>query len=203
MRSIPSFFLGFRPPIVREFVMKRSQIAAIGVNALNGAFLITAVSMTMLPLFSVLLVALLGILFGPLVGFTVSSIYSRIEKAVGRKLGGSATLDSLYRIFAWSFLPLGFACLLFRFILLAFNEPKPIITFAASIPSLVFVLWSIWNYSSNIIAVQQFTRARGVISLILTLFLFLVVIAGGIGFFSLLIKSGKGEFILKEIFFWL
>jgi hypothetical protein len=178
-------------------------MTAVAVNAVNGIFIMTAVSMTMLGLFTGLLVALLGILFGPLVSFTVSSIYSRIEWAVGRRLGGSATLDDLYRIFAWSFLPLGVACLLYGFILFVFIKPESTTVYVELIPPVVVLLWSMWSYCSNIIAAQQFTRIRGTISLILTFFSFLLVIAGGIGFLSLLTNYGKNVFFPKEILFWL
>jgi hypothetical protein len=219
MRTIPSFLMILSPRMMCEFAMKRSQMTAVAVNAVNGAFFMTAVSMRMLGLFTGLLVALLGILFGPLVSFTVSSIYSRIEWTVGRRLGGNAALDDLYRIFAWSFLPFGLACLIYGFILFVFIKPQsPTIygfimdvlirfqsstTFAELIPPLVVALWCIWSYCSNIIAVQHFSRIKGAISLVLTFFLFLVIIAGGVGFFSLLIKYGKNVFFLKEIFFWL
>jgi hypothetical protein len=191
------------PRMMRQFAMERSQMTAVAVNAVNGIFIVTAVSMTMLGLFTGLLVALLGILFGPLVSFTVSSIYSRIEWAVGRRLGGSATLDDPYRIFAWSLLPFGVACLLYGCILFVFIKPESTTVYVELIPPVVVLLWSMWSYCSNIIAAQQFTRIKGIVSLILTFFLFLVVIAGGVGFFLLLTNYGKDVFFLKEIFFWL
>lgn len=194
MRSFPSFFSVFRPRAMLEFAMNRSQMTAVAVNAVNGIFVVTAVSMTMLELFTGLLVALLGILFGPLVSFTVSSIYSRIEWAVGRRLGGSATLDDIYRISAWSLLPFGVACLLYGFILFVFIKPESTTVYVELIPPVVVLLWSMWSYCSNIIAAQQFTRIRGTISLILTFFSFLLVIAGGIGFLSLLTNYGKNVF---------
>jgi hypothetical protein len=178
-------------------------MTAVAVNAVNGIFVVTAVSMTMLSLFTGLLVALLGILFGPLVSFIVSSIYSRIEWTTGRRLGGNATLDDLYRVFAWSFLPFGLACLLYGFILFVLIKPESATLYVELIPPVVVLLWSIWNYCSNIIAVQQFTRIKGTASLVLTSFLFLVVIAGGAGVFLLLTNYGKDVFFLKEIFFWL
>lgn len=159
--------------------------------------------MKMLPLFTGLLVALLGILFGPFVSFMISSIYSRIEWTVGRRLGGSAALEDLYRIFAWSFLPLGFTCLLYGFILFLLIEPKCPTILVELTPPIVVLLWCTWSYCLNIVAVQRFTRIKGAISLVLTFFLFLVIIAGGIGFFFLLTNYDKDLFFLKEILFWL
>ena len=210
MGSIPSFRMIFSPRMMREFAMERSQMTAVAVNALNGMFVMTAVSMSMLPYFTGLLVALLGILFGPLASFIVSSIYSRIEWTVGRKLGGNAKSDDLYRVFAWSFFPFGVACLLYAFILFVFIKPQSLTiydlimdvlikfqsstTFARLIPPLAVALWCIWCYCLNIIAVQHFSRIKGAISLVLTFLLFLVIIAGGVGFFSLLASYGKNLF---------
>jgi len=182
------------PRTTREFAMKQSQMTAVGVNALNGVFVITAVSMTMLPLFTGLLVAALGILFGPLVSFTVSSIYSRMEWTVGKRLGGNATLDDLYRIFAWSFMPLAFAYLLCRLILFVFIKPESHTIFVELAPPLPVALWCIWCYCSNVIALQHFTQIKGTIDLVVTFLLFLVFIAGGVGFFSLLASYGKNVF---------
>jgi hypothetical protein len=203
MRSFVSFFAVFRPRTMREFAMERSEMAAVAVNAVNGIFVITALSMRMLGFFTALLVALLGILFGPLVSFIVSSIYSRIEWTTGRRLGGNASLDHLYRVFAWSFLPFGLACLLYGFILFVFIKAESPTIAAEIIPPLVVLLWCIWGYCFNIVAVQHFGRMKGAVSLVLTFFLFLVVIAGGVGFFLLLTNYGKEVFFLKEIFFWL
>jgi len=203
MRSFPSFFSVFRPRAMRELAMNQSQMAAVAVNAVNGIFVVTAVSMTMLSLFTGLLVALLGILFGPLVSFIVSSIYSRIEWTTGRRLGGNATLDNLYRVFAWSFLPFGLASLFYGFILFVFIKPESATLYVELIPPVVVLLWSIWGYCSNIVAVQHFAGIKGAVSLGLTFSLFLVVVAGGVGFFLLLTNYGKDVFFLKEIFFWL
>lgn len=184
----------FSPRTMGEFAMERSQMTAVAVNAFNGMFVMTAVSMTMLPLFTGLLVAVLGILFGPLISFIVSSIYSRMEWTVGKRLGGNATLDDLYRIFAWSFLPLAFACLLYGFILFVFIKPESPTIFVELAPPLPVAMWSIWSYCSNVIAVQRFTPIKGTINLVLTFLLFLVFIAGGVGFFSLLTNYGKNVF---------
>ena len=194
MRNIPSFLMILSPRTTREFAMKQSQMTAVAVNALNGVFVITAVSMTMLSLFTGLLVAVLGILFGPLVSFTVSSIYSRMEWTVGRRLGGNGSFDDFYRIFAWSFLPFGLACLLYGFILFVLIKPESPSISVEIIPPLVVLLWCIWGHCMNTLATQHLTRIKGAVSLVLTFFLFLVFIAGGVGFFSLLTSYGKNVF---------
>ncbi|MCM2359153.1 MAG: hypothetical protein NDI77_13470 [Geobacteraceae bacterium] len=199
MKNVPFASLIFRPRVVREVAAERAEIAAVFVNAVNGLFAVAAIFLPMLSLFTTSLVALLTILFGPLAGFTVSSLYSRVEWTVGRRLGGTASLDELYRLFAWSFLPAGCAALLYSLILLTLNEPSPATEFLAAIPSLFLLCCAFRNYCANVIVTHQFTRARGSASIVLTLALFLVLIAGGVGFLSLLFRYGTGE-SLKSIF---
>jgi len=95
-----------RPSVVREVAFARAESVAVVVNAVAGLLFVAAISLPWLSLFTGLLVACLTILFGPFAGFTLSSLYSRVEWTVGRRLGGRASHDELYRLFAWSFLPL-------------------------------------------------------------------------------------------------
>ncbi len=201
MKSIPLFLMIFRPSIVREVAAERSEIAAIVVNAVNGVLMVTAAAMTMLPLFKGSLVALLGILFGPLAAFLVSSLYSRIEWTVGRRLQGKASLDDIYRISAWSSVPMGFACMLYSLLLLPLKNSGPATLLVASIPSLAIAFCAVRNYLCNFLFVQQFTRVRGVVSILLTLVFFIIVMAGGMALFSLFIRYVASEGLKTT--FWL
>ncbi len=193
MKNVPFVSLVIRPCIVREVAAEGTEIAAVVVNALIGMFVVAAITLPMLSLFTITLVALLTILFGPLAGFIVSSLYSRLEWMVGSRLGGKSSQDDLYRLFAWSFLPAGFAVMLYGVILLPFKDPSVATEVTASIPSLFIFCCAIRNYCSNIITAQQFTRTRGTVSIVLSFLLFLVLIAGGIGFLSLFFEYGTGE----------
>jgi hypothetical protein len=199
MKKIPFVSLIFRPRVAREVAAERTEIVAVVVNAVNGLLVVSALTLPMLSLFTTLLVVLLTILFGPFVGFIVSSLYSRIEWTVGRRLGGRASLEEIYRLFAWSLLPAGYAALLYGLIQLTLKEPSTATEIVASIPSVVIFCCAIRNYCSNIIAVQQFTRVRGIVSVVLTFFLFLILVVGGLGFLSLLFSYGAGE-TMKSIF---
>jgi hypothetical protein len=193
MKSIPFVSFMFRPREVREVAKERAEIGAVIVNAMNGMFFVGAIALPMQSLFTISLVALQIIIFGPLVGFVVSSLYSRVEWTVGRRLGGNASLVELYCLFAWAMLPAGFAVFLYGLILLTLNEPSTTTEYIVSIPSLIIFCCSIRNYCSNIIASQQFSKTRGTVCVVLSFVLFLTLMAGGIGFLSLLFSYGMGE----------
>ncbi len=187
------------PLAVRDAAARHSEFAAVSLNGVNGVLVMAAVTVSMLSLFTPSLVVILTILFGPFVGFTVSSLYSRVEWAVGRRLGGKASLDEQYRLFAWSLFPVGLAVLLYGLILLPLTNPSTATEIAAAIPSVIIFCCAVRNYCSNIIAAQQFTRGRGIASTMLTLVLFLVLIAGGIACLWLFCEYGTGDG-LKTIF---
>ncbi len=183
----------FRPKVVREVALGLPDYAAVVINAVTGLLVVAAISLQWLPLFTGTLVGALTILFGPLAGFTVSSLYSRVEWTVGRRLGGKASHDELYLLFAWSSLPVGSAVLLYALILLMPNKPSIVTELVVSIPSLAIFLLAMRNYGASVIASQQFTRTRGVISIVVTLVFFLILVAGGGTCFSLIFKFGPGE----------
>jgi hypothetical protein len=193
MQSIPEISLLFRPRVVLDRATKSSEIAAVIVNAINGMCVVGAIALPMHSLFTCTLVALQIILFGPLVGFVFSSLYSRVEWTVARRLGGKASLDDIYRLFAWAFLPAGFAVLLYGLIILTLKVPSTKSELLAAIPSLFLFCCAIRNYCSNIIITQHFTRTRGAVSMAVTLVLFLVLIAGGVCLLTLLFKYGMGD----------
>jgi len=190
MKTLPISII-CRPQVVRETALNQAESAVVAVNAVAGLFVVAAISLPWLSLFTGSLVALLTILFGPLAGFTVSSLYSRVEWTVGKRLGGKASHDELYRIFAWPFLLTGSAALLCALILISIENPSA--KAGLSIPSLILFFCAIRNYCSNIIAIQQFTLTRGGINIVVTLALFLVLIAGCGGFLSLLSEYGMQD----------
>lgn len=190
MNNLPIVSIIFRPLVVRKVAFERAESAAVFVNAVTGLLFVAAISLPWLSLFTGSLVALLTILFGPLVGFIFSSLYSRVEWTVGKRLGGNASQDQLYRILAWSFLPLGFAVLLYVLILIPLESSSVVTQLVAAIPSLVIVFCVIRNYSVNIVATQQFTRIRGSIDIVVTFVVFLILVAGCGGFLFLLSEYG-------------
>ena len=110
MKSIPLLSFIYSPRNLHDFSKSQDEMVAVTINAITGVLIVLAAA-TLSQMFTVTMALLLGILFGPLVGFALSSIYSRIEWFVGTKMGGKASRSDLYRIFAWSFLPLGCASL--------------------------------------------------------------------------------------------
>lgn len=197
MRGISSLYLFFRPPLVHEIAGQRAGITAVIVNAVSGMVLVAVPAILLLQFSTLTLAVLLVILFGPLVGFVYSSLYSRLEWFVGTRLGGKASLDYLYRIFAWSFLPLSLALLLYLLLCLFVDSlkvlPETVTMVAASVPCLVIGYCSLRNYGSNVVAVQQFTRIRGAVSLVLTFALFLTVTLAAVGFLWVFYEHGMSE----------
>ena len=190
MQSIPGISFLFRPRIVLDRATKSSEVAAVIVNAINGMFVVGAIVLPMHSLFTYTLVALQIILFGPLVGFVFTSLYSRVEWTVARRLGGKASLDDIYCLFAWAFLPAGFALLLYGLIILTLKESSTKSELFAAIPSFILFCCATRNYCSNIIVTQHFTRTRGALSMVVTLVLFLILIAGGVCLLTLLFRYG-------------
>lgn len=193
MNKTPIVSMIFSPLAVREVAFERAESAAVVVNAMTGLFIVAAISLPWLSLFTGSLVALLTFLFGPLAGFTVSSLYSRVEWTVGKRLGGKASHDELYRLFAWSFLPMGSAALLYALILITLEKPSTVTELVAAIPSLVIFCCAIRNYYANVTAIQQFSRIRAGIGIVVTLVLFLVLIAGSGGFLYLFSEYGMQD----------
>lgn len=193
MKKLPLIPLIFRPQVVREVAAEGSEFTAVAVNAITGIFVVAGISLPMQSLFTKSLVALITILFGPLVGFIISSLYSRVEWTVGKRLGGEASLDEVYRLFAWSFLPAGFAAMLYGLVMCVLKEPSTTTEIAAAIPLLFILCCAVRNYGSNIITAQQFTKTRGTLSIIITLVMFLILFAGCGAFLSLLFTYGMGD----------
>jgi hypothetical protein len=116
---------------------------------------------------------------------------------VGKRLGGKASHDELYRLFAWPFLLMGSAVLLSSLLLLTLEKPSTLIELVAAIPSLVIFCCASRCYWVNIIVSQQFTRIRGVVCIVISLALFLVLIAGGGAVLSIICELGMKNGVLS------
>jgi hypothetical protein len=197
MPNIPCLL--FRPSVVRQTALEHSEMVALLINMANGIIVLLAAGVPLVGMFTFSVVVLSSILFGPSIGIIVSSIYSRTEWMVGRKLGGKAPRQDIYRIYAWSFLPFGFSVLLYSMLLLPFKNPSTAIYLSAMVPSLIIIGFAIRNYSANITIKQQFTRARGLANLALTFVLFLLIVAIVLALFLILYKYNSGD-DLKMLF---
>jgi hypothetical protein len=133
------------------------------------------------------------LLFGPLLGFIVSSLYPRVEMIVGRRLGGRATLDELYRLFAWSFLSAGLALLLVALLFSLVDRLSNVGQWILSLPLVVLFCFGIRNYCANVIAAQRFTLARGLTGMVITFILFVVLVTAGIGLVAIFFRLVAGE----------
>lgn len=190
MKVIPLVSSVYRPRLAREIALGQSLTPAIFVNGINGALAVTSIAISVPTPLTDSLVAIMAILFGPLVGFTVSSIYTRIETAVGIRLGGKASHDDLYRLFAWSFLPLTLAALVSSLILTQYSRLGSLTTPLAATLCLLFAACSIRNYGANVLNAHELSRTRGVVSLVLTFLLFIGLAAVSIGFLLFVFSYG-------------
>jgi len=180
-----------RPGVVRQVASEHSAIAAVVVNAVNGVAIVPAVAIWCpLPLTGSVVV-LLALLLGPLAGFSVPSIYVRIERAVGNYLGGKASLDYLYRLLAWSFLPLALAMLFYS--LIPSKETGTVVNILVSIPFLGIAACSVSNYWYNVFEAQGVTRTRAAVGIMITLIVFVVVVVASAGVLALLFSYGISE----------
>lgn len=128
-----------------------------------------------------------------LLGFVVTSTYPRIEHAVGRRMGGSASHDELYRIFAGPFLVVGSASLLYGVLTKFIEKPGVVSDILLAIPSAVLIIFAARNYWSNLIASQSVTRARGSALMAITILLFIILILGCGAAISLAYRYGASE----------
>lgn len=183
----------YQTTAVRERAAELSAMTAIGINAVYGMLVFTALAPSMLSMFTAGFVVTVTLLFGPLLGYIVSSLYPWVEMTVGRKLGGIANLDELYRLFAWSFLPAGLALLLVALLFSLLDRTSTVVQWILSLPLFVLFCCGIRNYCSNVIDAQRFTLARGLTAMAITFILFVVLITAGIGLVALLFRYGAGE----------
>jgi hypothetical protein len=173
LKIAPYIALICRPAAVRDAALKRSVIYAMAVNAINGMLVMTALWIQMSYMFTVPLIVTIGFLFGPFFSFIVSSTCSRIQWFVGGRMGSPASYNDIYRIFAWSFLPLSVMALLNSLVLIQFYKPGLLLGSVTLLPFILIALLGVRNYCSNIIALHQFMRLRGAACLTLAFLLIL------------------------------
>jgi hypothetical protein len=163
---------------MKDIAEGRTEITSIILNALTGMLLVLAAALTTAGLFSPGLILAGTILFGPLLGFAVSSTYARIEWTVGRRMGGDASHELLYRIFACSFLPAGIAAVLYIVTLFFIKDPGLVAYTVAGLLPIALIILSARAYCAGIIAAQRFNGLRGIACLVTTCLLFGVLIFG-------------------------
>ena len=95
----------FRPGKVRQLARENSLVLTGAMNACSGVFLFLALFWPLFQYCTPALVLALIILFGPLLGFAITSSYPRIEFLVAKLLRGKSPLETYFRLFSWSFLP--------------------------------------------------------------------------------------------------
>ncbi len=199
MQSKSLFNRVFDPRFFLDATWARTGSATVIVNAVSGMALmaVPAVLTLLVSISTPALSLVLIVLFGPLIGFLCSSIYPRVELFAGRRLGGKASLDDLYRIFTWTFLPLTLAIALFTatgfFVAWLEATSEAVTLIIASIPFVVICYWSLRRYCLNVIAAQQVSRARGAAGIAFTLALALLMILTAGGFFGLFFEYGMTD----------
>jgi hypothetical protein len=165
------------------------------VHCLNGTLLAASIAIALsvpVPL-TPSLIAASAILFGPLFGLAVSSVHTRIQTAVARRLGGVASFGDIYKLLAWSVLPLGLGALISSLLLRQFHWLGWPAAAAAGITLLLFLFCSMRTYWVNVLAAQELSRARCAASLAITFTLFTGLIAVCMAFILLVFGYGVNK----------
>ncbi|WP_029909994.1 hypothetical protein [Pelobacter seleniigenes] len=154
----------FRANTLGQLAAEHSLICAGFINAVTGSLLLVTILSPLLSLFTPALTFLLVILFGPLLGFLISSFYSRVEYVLGKLFSGKAALEQLYRLYAWSLLPFALVCFITIFALQRFSSPDNFRFAMTGGGIFLFLagLVSLRNYGINLRAVQNFSVIRGI-----------------------------------------
>lgn len=182
----------FRPQTTFDLGENRSELSALVVNALSGMFLVASFFLPWLSLIKISLLLVLSLLFGPLVGFVISSTYARSEWLVGRRFCGTANHSSIYRLFAWSFLPVGLAVLLSTSIMMILDKLDRGPAALAFIPFMLVLGITARNYFINLVDLQQLSRKKIISSMLLSWLLFVLLIAAVLMVLAMLINMGMG-----------
>jgi hypothetical protein len=164
------------PRVSCELALNQTMLTAVAVNAINGALMATIYLLPLLNILSLQLMLLTAVLFGPFVSLIISSVYSGIEFWTGQKMGGKASFADLYRIFAWSFLPVGFAgittWLIFSLAFVNSRNTIPLIIYA---PFLIIFCFAIIIYCSNVMAIQRFSKTKAAVSMLISFIIFIFI----------------------------
>ncbi len=168
----------FRPAKMRHLAIEHSLLLTGAINACSGVFLFLALFWPLFQYCTPALTLALIILFGPLLGFSITSSYPRIEFLVARLLRGKVALEADFRLFSWSFLPVTMICLIIRLASLALPQTERIFHI---LPALLgtLCLWQGINYLINFKQFHQCSWWRTIVvqvlSLVTTLLLLLVL----------------------------
>ncbi len=114
----------FRLGKVRQLAREHSLVLTGTMNACSGVFLFLALFWPLFQYCTPALVTALVILFGPLLGFAITSSYPRIEFLVAKLLRGKSPLETYFRLFSWSFLPMTLLGLIIRLASLALPQAE-------------------------------------------------------------------------------
>lgn len=168
-----NLFTAAIPKGIRRFALNRSAFTTLAISILTGICILPVATLPLLDMVSIPLLLLLAVLFGPFAGVSVSLLYPLVEYWVGRKLGSQASFDVLYRLFAWSFFPLGLAGILtWSVILFLHNGLGAASLPVALIPLLIVLCFTVFWYGLNVLALHQLPKTRGVASMFITLIIF-------------------------------
>ena len=176
---------------------ENSELSALICNAVSGMLIVAASKIYFLSLMSPLLYMAEIILFGPLVGFIISSLFARSEWLIFRRHRPDYSL--FYRLSAWSSLPVAFSILAATTISLLL-ETYPLAAYVCGLLVLVLTALSLHAHYSYLSNLPELGRSkipiRLALSIILCLF-FMAALIAGLGF---IISISTGEnFQLAEI----
>jgi len=164
------------PRASRELALNQTMLTAIAVNAISGALMATIYLLPLLNILSLQLMLLLAVLFGPFTSLIISSVYPGIELWTGQKMGGKASFVDLYRIFAWSFLPVGLASITtWLMVSLAFAKSENTPHLIIYAPLLIIFCFASRIYCSNVIASQRLSKTKGAVSMLITFVIFVFI----------------------------
>ena len=91
-------------------------------------------------------------------------------------------------------LPFSLAFALLDLTVRAFPGPGLTSSLAAALPPMILLGWTLRTYAGSLFRVQQFSRIRGCACLVLSMALFLLVVAGGVAVLTLLVRAGAGDY---------
>jgi hypothetical protein len=178
------------PHALREFALDRSAFSTLAVNLLSGILILPIATLPLLDTVSIPLLLLIAVLFGPFIGVSVSFLYPRLEYWAGRRLGGNASFDKLYRIFAWSFMPVG-PMSIASWLAIVFwqNRLGNLFLPVALAPLLIVLGFSVFSYCFNVIILHRLTKIKGAVSMFIALIFFIFIPAAIIVLLVLIVEA--------------
>ena len=131
--------------------------------------------------FSLAPILLLAVIFAPLWGFAIFSIWGALVLLVGKILRGNASFKEVRAAYAWSCVPLSASIVIWAILLAIFglslfqstlnNAPMPnsevVVLFALLIGKVVFAIWSLVIFINALAQVQSFSVLRSICNILL------------------------------------